>query len=383
MIERSEITQKKPRVLISGHLPPPLGGMATYYQSLINSSLNEEVDYLFVQTSSQNRLGANTGLLSISNIISAIKDCFRFTRSMITFKPQIAHIGTAYGLSFLKHSYCIFIAWLMKSRVLLHPHCSLKVLYFDRSGIWKWYFRKVINFTYGTVALSKEWLQLRSINSKMRIFVLPNAVDLRLYQPALEKHLTSLESNDALNVLYLGYLGKEKGSFDILDAAIQIDSSKNKIFFDLVGSEATPGELDLLKEKIKSENLEKTIRIYKPVIGKEKINFFMNADIFIYPSYFEGMPMAVLEAMASGLPIIASRVGGLPDIVTDNQNGFLIEPGHPEQLADAILKIANDLEMRQSMQLNSYKNASKNFSLEQHISQLIEIYRSLLVTSPI
>ena len=73
----------KPQILISGHLPPPLGGIATYYQSLLNSSLSQKVDLAFVETSSQKRSLVQTGKFNFSNLISAASDCWRFTKAVI------------------------------------------------------------------------------------------------------------------------------------------------------------------------------------------------------------------------------------------------------------------------------------------------------------
>jgi hypothetical protein len=108
----------KPRILIAGHLPPPMGGIATYYQSLLNSSLPEKVDLHFVETSSQKRTLAQTGSLSFSNLISAFSDCSRFAKAVIRHRPRLTHIATAFGLSFVKHSVCVMIARLFGSRVL-------------------------------------------------------------------------------------------------------------------------------------------------------------------------------------------------------------------------------------------------------------------------
>src|SRR5450759_5634987 len=78
-------------------------------------------------------------------------------RDRIKHRPQVTHIATAFGLSFVKHGVCIMIARLYGSRVLLHPHCSISALYTDRSRGWQWFFRQVIRMTHGVITLSREW----------------------------------------------------------------------------------------------------------------------------------------------------------------------------------------------------------------------------------
>jgi glycosyltransferase involved in cell wall biosynthesis len=369
----------KLRILISGHLPPPIGGMATYYHNLTNSHLFEFVDYQFVQTSSQKREGSSSGRATISNLISAIRDCARFTTALVEYRPNIVHIGTAFGLSFLKHSYCVIVSHFMGKKVLLHPHCSLVVLYNDRSAIWRWFFRQVINQTDGIIALSQEWMQLKTIIPKCSIFYLPNFVNLNDYKYALENHQFNIKKKGTLSVLYLGYLGQAKGTFDLIEAVNLIRTQGIEMVFELVGSELTPGELDLIRGKVNSLGLGDCIRLNKPVYETEKVAFFRNADIFIYPSHHEGIPMAVLEAMAAGLPIIASRVGGLPDLI--HENGILIDPEHPEQLAEALCVLAHKPALRLSMQKKSYEIVYEKYNIIQHISDLVNIYKKIYSTT--
>ena len=368
----------KLRILISGALPPPMGGVGAYYQTLLNSSLPDQVDLHFVQTSSQNRELSSTGKATFSNLIAAIQDCWRFTKAVLVNRPQLTHISTAIGLSFVKHTYCAFIARLLGSRVLLHPHCSLSMLYYERSRWWQWYFRGVIRMTNGVVALSKEWLQLSSIVPGRTAFYLPNAVNLKVFHPAMEKHISEENIMKSCKVLYLGWLGKTKGSFDLLNAAAAIHSQGMGMSFDLVGGPLVPDELEQLREQILASKMEDYVRLHSLTYGKEKVDLLQNADIFVYPSYFEGMPMAVLEAMACGLPIVATRVGGLPDLIQDGVNGILVEPREPEQLASALCKLATDHELRASMGKASFQLATEQYDIEQHVTKLIRIYNMVL-----
>jgi len=361
------------RVLLAGHLPPPIGGVAAYYQSLLSSSLPERVNLKFVQTSTHNRDFSQSGRATISNLIEAVRDCGRFLRAVISYRPQLCHISTAFGLSFLKHGICVIIARVLGSRVLLHPHCSLSTLYSDRPEWWRYWFSQVIRLTDGVIALSSEWKLVSKIVPGSRVYLLQNAINLAPYQSIAQERLSHPLRED-IRILYLGYIGKAKGSFDLLDTALRMSSQGVDTSFDLVGSEMRPGELDLLKQQIIAGNLSGVVRIHPPVLGAEKLNCFRNADIFVYPSYSEGMPMAVIEAMASGLPIVATNVGGLPDMVESGVNGFLVDTGCPDQMADALLKIITNPPLLQSMQKKSAQIAAKRFDIEQHVLKLVDIY---------
>jgi glycosyltransferase involved in cell wall biosynthesis len=356
-----------------------MGGVATYYQSLLNSSLPQQVDFCFVETSSQRRTLSQSGLFTFSNLISAITDCGRFTKAVIKHRPQLTHIGTAFGLSYVKHSVCVLIARLFGSRVLLHPHCGFSALYTNQPRWWQWFFRRIIRFTNGVVTLSSEWNQLITIVPGCAVYYLPNAIDLTAYRTATLKRRMVEQNPPFLKVLYLGYLGKAKGSFDLIEAAKEILAKNIPVKIDLVGEELAKGEVEKLKKQIAQTGLGSVVSLHPPVMGSKKIEMLLEADIFIYPSYCEGMPIAVIEAMASGLPIISTRVGGLPDLVKDGINGILVEAGHPDQLVRAILSLSLNPDQRFAMQLNSYQRAVDKFDIEKLVPRLVNIYSQALM----
>jgi glycosyltransferase involved in cell wall biosynthesis len=136
-----------------------------------------------------------------------------------------------------------------------------------------------------------------------------------------------------------------------------------------------------LKAEVIAAGLERFVHIRPAVSGEEKIGLFRLADLFIYPSYHEGMPMAVMEAMACGLPIIATQVGGLPDLVCPGFNGLLVPAGQPDQLADAVHELVANPGIRYSMRVNSFRLAQENFDIEKLVSRLLDIYQALVLPS--
>jgi glycosyltransferase involved in cell wall biosynthesis len=368
------------RVLISGCLPPPMGGMATFYESLLASSLSRRVDLAFVNTSSQKRSFEEGGRLSFSNIFQSIADCWRFARAVIRHRPVIAHIGTAYGVSFVKHSVCVLIAGLFGSKVLLHPHCSYDVLYEDRSSLWKWYVRRVFRLSSGVIALSQEWLRVSRVAPHCKVYALPNAVCLQPYANIAQERVTSPRQAQALHVLYLGHIGQAKGSFDLVEAASHLHP---KVHFEikLIGGDLAPGEGAVLREKIRAAGLQAQLQVCPPVTGLEKLAAYRWADVFVYPSYAEGMPMAVIEAMACGLPIIATTVGGLPDLVSDGVNGLLVDAGCPEQIAAGLCRLAEEPETQASMGRQSYQRAFHDYDFENRVEKMVGMYAALLTQS--
>jgi glycosyltransferase involved in cell wall biosynthesis len=358
-----------------------MSGIGTYYQTLLESSLPERVDLQFIDTSARRRPGSKTGKWSFSNLVSAIGDCVRFTQAVKAFRPEICHIATASGLSFLKHSVCIAAARLLGSRVLLHPHCSFSFLYEREGRAWQWFVRKALGLCHGVIVLSSEWKGVQGLVPSCQIYYLPNAINLTSYVDVGREKIASEDNKQCLHVLYLGHVGRQKGSYDLVSAAKIVLEGEKGVHFDLVGLEQVAGDIERLKAEAADAGLEQFIQIHPAVTGADKINLFRAADIFVYPSYHEGMPIAVIEAMACGLPIVATQVGGLPDLVCPGLNGLLVPAGRPDQLANAICQLIAQPQMRHAMQIGSFRLAQERFDIENLVLRLLDIYRTLLMTS--
>jgi glycosyltransferase involved in cell wall biosynthesis len=109
--------------------------------------------------------------------------------------------------------------------------------------------------------------------------------------------------------------------------------------------------------------------------GKELSRISSGSDLFVLPSHSEGVPKVLLEAMAAGLPVIATNVGGIPDIITNNENGILIPPGSPEAIADAVKLVMENSSLREKLIENGY-GFVKNHTAENQAKKLAElIYR--------
>ena len=374
--------QAKLRVLLAGHLPPPVGGIGTYCLALLESSLPARVNLRFAQTSSQRRSFSSSGRLSLANVTATGQDLLRFAAALIGHRPHVTHISTTFGWSFLKHSLCVLLARAAGSRVLLQAHCSFPVLYADRPAWWQWYVRRILHLTDGLLVLSQEWLAISAVLPNTPIYYLPNAVDLTRYQSLAHEHLSREQHNSHLNVLYLGYLGKAKGSIDLIDTAALLAADADCPSFNLVGDELASGERQSLCRMVTAKGLQDIVTIRTPVYGQDKLACFRAADVFVMPSHHEGMPMAVLEAMACALPVVATSVGGLPDLVEDGSNGFLVEPENPGGMAAALRTLVRDSEKRTQMRQASYALVTAHYDLAQLVDHLVKIYAETAAGTP-
>ena len=138
-------------------------------------------------------------------------------------------------------------------------------------------------------------------------------------------------------------------------------------------------ERKTLEVIVKTLDLEHVVNFMGVIPNNEIPKYLVQGDVFVLPSLSEGFPNVVLEAMAAGLPIVSTNIGGLSEIIHNEENGYLVEPKNPEQLANKILKILKNPEIDHIMSLNNMEKV-KEYSWESVTESLENIYINILVT---
>lgn len=272
----------------------------------------------------------------------------------------IVHIHTAAGKSFTKHLLYARVARCMGRKVILHCHASrFQPWYEGLSGGRRGYILGEINKLDRLIVLSESWkAYFCSIGvDSARIAVLNNIVP----RPAMARQ--ERKEGAPLRLLFLGEIGPRKGVFDLLKA---IKGLEDKVTLD-IGGNNMEAELDAA---IREGGLEGIVRFHGFVSGEEKQKLLASADVFVLPSYNEGLPISILEAMSYGCAIVSTPVGGIPEVV--RENGILVKPGDVAALHDAILSLCEG----DSCAVMGARSAEmvKPFYPESVMSKLSEIY---------
>lgn len=366
----------KKKVLLAAHVGAPWGGVSTRYSALLNSSLSERVELFFFETTFKNKSFIGSGSLSIKNILYSTIIILKFFGELIRNQPEIVHIASAHKGSFVKNSILILFARMLRKKVIIAPHCSIKVFLPDGKSLYKKYVLWVLKKCKGMIVLSSEWLELKKVLKNTQIIYLPNSINLDSYKNIKR---TSLKSGQKkLIILYLGHIGRQKGIFDLVDSLKFIDATiKNKYEVHLYGETQGKYEVDELLKKVNDLNLEDTIMLFPPVFDDEKIEVYKQADIFILPSHHEGMPISIIEAMAAGLPVIATEVGGIPDLIEPEVNGLLVPVASPMKLSEAIVKLIEKPDLRLKLGMMGRKIALENHEIEKYVSKLVCFYKEI------
>lgn len=373
------------KILIVGPLPPTVGGITTCILNILNSDLNEKYKFIPFTTSrpTQNlvkdvydyTLMFHIGLkYLIRAALTTLHHIIVFPFVLAKRNPKIVHIHTTDYWPFWESSFYIFISKMFHRKVVLHIHAtSFDKFYQNSNSLIKHLIKRTLNITDKTIVLSSR---SKSFFAKLvpehRLKVIPNSVKCALFNNETQRHVKS----NVVKVLFIGGTeAKRKGMYDVL-RAIPIVAEKygSNILFVFVG------KCDV--EKIKAICKEKNISDYVEILGyietEEKVKVIVSSDIYVLPSYSEGLPVTILEAMAAGLPIISTPVGSIPEVIEEGVNGYLIKPGDYYGLAEKILILAKDAHLRQTMGKKNVEKIKTQYNEKIVMQKLKDVYNSFL-----
>ena len=281
---------------------------------------------------------------------------------------EIFHIHSATSGSFIRK---FILANIIKTfypskEIIIQVHSGKFIEFFEKNK----YYRKIIKQTFDKA------VALIFITEKQHLFFSENGFKDKAYltrNPIIDRESFQRNPDKELNIIFLGKISKEKGVFDLIEAAYDLKDFlieyNVKIFI------AGAGETNLLKNKIKDKNIEQVISYIGWVDHKEKERILRNSNLMVLPSYFEAMPMSILEGMSFGMPIIATNVGAIPNLVGD-ENGRLISPGDIKALKQSLKYYVLDRNAIETAGNNSYRK-SKIYFISNVNQQICSIYKDL------
>lgn len=344
------------RVLTIGCMyEPPKGGVA----QVINTYSKEIFQpFNFVPTTKEGNF--------FVKLFCLLKAWFRFVNSCIVKDISIVHIHGVSYISFWRKLIFIYTAKLFRIKVVYHIHgAEFKSFALAHHNIVAKVLRKVDIL----IALSCSWQQFFETEFDCKnVVVLPNIIPYPEIAESLSVDYQRVEAS------YLGYLDKRKGIFNILEMINQHQGELRGKFLLHIGGN---GKTEEVKRLIAEYGIGDIVQFEGWVKGEKKIELLNRSDFYLLPSYNEGLPISILEAMSYRLPIVASPVGGIPEIVEEGVNGFLVQPGDNESLYRAISQLIENPNQRRTMGERSWEKVQPYLPSAVE-SKLMAVYSKLL-----
>jgi len=268
----------------------------------------------------------------------------------------------------------VIVTKILKKPIFITVH-GMDINNFENSSIFKRLITFSLNNCTKAIAVSDNLakkMRYLKINQN-KIVILRNAVDTNRFKPLRNENLRKyckIKDNEIL-ILFVGYLDTFKGIFDIIDAFGEIKQTHDNIKLMIIGNGPKKHELE---NRVLALDLKNSVIFTGKLKPDEIHSYYQAADIFTLPSYTEGLPLAVLEAMSCGIPVIASNVGGIPEIIKNNENGFLIPPKNKKILKNNLIILIDNARLREKFRRNSIEIIKDKFDINKKINILIKLY---------
>jgi len=344
---------------------PVTGGMATVLREIEGSALGESFHVRAI----------NTGKISngrrrfIGRVLCQARLFRRVIQRLLSGGADLLHIHTCSGLTFWRDALLAATARLFRRRTVWHIHGGRFGAFVRSQGALS---RRLVRWSLehaSSVVTLSDGLRhrLASMAPQARWRVVPNGVPV---EPT--------EQPPSGRFLFLGNLGSNKGAADLVAAAALARKQGCVLSVDIAGDEVSPGQREDLASAIDAAGLTESVRLVGLISGPAKRRALLAAGCLVLPSYIEAMPLAVLEAMACGRPVIATRVGAVAEVIRHEREGLLVAPGDVEGLASAMMRLAEDAPLRECMGAAARQRAEQAYSDSAMVRGLQSVYTEAL-----
>ena len=358
-----------PRVVMVGPNPDGVGGVGAAARNFLDSeALRSRFDIQYLTSWSGGPFWRKAW--DFIQCLTAFVICARRSRA------HIVHFHVAHGVSVARKAVLARIAVRRGLPYLVQLHSGLIEYTANRNALQHRWVLRLLDAARAVVILYEGARpRTESLTTNSHIMVLPNPIPLES-----EPMMSPLETRQVglprpVRMLFLGDVTEDKGVVDLLHAMTVIEAcSAVSVELDICGS----GEVDRMRRLSQQLYLQDVVRFHGWVERSSTEDLMQAADIYVHPSHNDELPMAVLEALAAGRPVVATQVGGMGEAVLDGENGFLVTPNRPDRLAQAIRQLVEDSQMRARMGQRSRQLARERFGVEAVAKQLLEVYRFCL-----
>lgn len=354
----AESKSDKPRLLILGPLPPPVGGVETVTKAVLESSALNSFEISHCDTT-KGRPKQTQGKFDLGNIQWALIHFSRMWKSCWKVRPAVVYMPvTATWSGFWRDAVLAAIARLHGARLIGHVHGAWFDRVLVRGGITERLVRACLSLFNALLMLGTPWKQMvENYGYRGLVYVVPSTLQGELFKAGV-KFNRNYEKKEPLG-LFVGQVGERKGVFELLEALKKLKDKGTSAHIVLVGPPEGEGDWESLMLRRRELAVEDVADFVGAMQGGGLHKLYREADYFVLPSHSEGLPVVFFEAGAFGLPVIGTPVGAVTDLLENDVNALLVQPGNVAELAAAIERLRNSMKDRERLGLALRKDIAK------------------------
>ncbi len=308
---------------------------------------------------------ASSSDTSRHKIVMLFKGLFRFVMSING--ASLVYIHSSAFTSFYRKSIFLLMTKFLGKKVILHIHPSgFSDFYNGLSGVELKYATFVLRQVDSFVVLTEEMRRyIATLFPHKPVHVLRNAINLQAM-----RNRYNIQRKEG-KLLYLGWYIRAKGVFELVDAIERLRGEGCSAHLSLFGTK----EINRMRDYVQTKGLSDAISVNGWIDDEEKLRVLYECSILILPSHSEGIPNVILEAMATRTPIIATFVGGMKEVLRDEENALIVAIKNPADLSEKITRLLKDKELSVRLAENAYKQAQEHYDVSVIRSQFRDIIR--------
>lgn len=362
--------QMKPRILFIVQLPPPIHGVTLMNKYAIENPCWEKD---FIVKTLPMHFGQkldDIGKITPGKVLHMFRFMLKLCGRLISFRPSLVYFTIVpTGKIFYRDALLTGLIKIFCRRIVFHLHKKGVKEMANDSYHKKWLLKTTFKGVRAICLSEKLTEDIRTIYEP-RPFILPNGIDV------VNNNVRKPE-NEVLQIIYLSNLVINKGIEVFLRSLVDLYNQGCRFMARIVGA-PVDYTIEQAKEFCEQAGIGHVVDVVGPRFEKDKFDELNNADIFVLPSFNECAPLSILEAMQFGLPVVATRVGGIPDIISDGENGLLISPGNVKELTFKLKQLLNDKTLRTNIGNNARESFIQKYTLSNFYEGLTGIFKQVL-----
>lgn len=362
------MTSESPKVMIVGGFPSStskiFGGIVTSCKLLLDSSLKEHFSLVLIDTTQV----SNPPPKLLVRLRLAISRFFYFVKQVWIVRPQAVLLFTSKGASLAEKGTMAWVARFLGVPSLIFPRGGGLMVDAKRNKWQSFWIRSALRGADFFLCQGPAWQRFASEEigfAPDRVILVPNWTAssdlLKIGHDRVPK-----DSRNDLRLLFVGWLEKEKGIFDLLEACAHL-ARPQKFRLTIAGRGKAEDEA---RKYVLEHGLSETVDFAGWVEGGALLNLYQESDVFVLPSWSEGLPNAMIESMAAGLAVIVSSVGNIPDVIRDEQEALLVPAKDVNALTSAIQRVITSSELRCDLSKRGHDFAAANYAVEPAVQRL-------------
>ena len=359
------------KILVLAPTPPPYHGSNYMVWLWLHSAIAEEFDVKHIRIQfSQNieglqRFTPKKGLLFAKYFLQLVARCISYRPDYVLMVPAFAK-----NPFIVTYFYAFVSRIILRRKIILWVHSNNVRQSYDRGNIL------LRRWTRNIFALSSLVVPVADSLAKSNYNFFSSPDKLRTIHNGIPVEVSErATATEGIQVTFLSNMDVNKGWKLLYDAAELLCRDIREVRFAFYGSSTNNSPEREIIQQFESSPYKDRIRYFGPIYGKAKATVLSETDIFCFPSFNEAFPLVNLEALAYGLPIVATDVGGIPEEVIDGKGGFLIEQGRLSGLVESLRKLITDGELRKQMGEFNRLWYWRNFTQERFVEEWLRLLR--------